>query len=287
MIKALVMFSGGLDSILSVKVLQEQGIEVTGLTCVSYFFDDALAQKAAKKLGIKLITVDFSDEHLAMIKKPKFGYGKGMNPCIDCHISMLKKAKEIEGFDFIATGEVLGERPMSQNKQSLELIKKEVGFDLLRPLSAKLLDPTEVEKKGLVDRNKLLDISGRGRKKQMELAKKWGIKEYPSPAGGCLLTDPEFSKKLKMMLVLWPNCEGVDIKLLKYGRHFWEGENLIVVGRNKEENEKIKKLSIKGDLLIEPKEFPGPTILIRSKKKILESSLVKVKELMLKYSKRK
>ncbi len=285
MTKALVMFSGGLDSILAVKVLQEQNIEVTGLICAGYFFDDALAQKAAKQLKIKLKTIDFSDEHLEMVKKPKFGYGKGINPCIDCHILMLKKAKDIKGFDFVATGEVLGERPMSQNKQSLELIKKESGLDLLRPLSAKLLEPTEAEKRGLVDRKKLLSISGRGRKKQIELAKKWGIKEYPTPAGGCLLTDPEFSKKLKKMLVLWPNCKGSDVKLLKYGRHFWEGENLIIVGRNEKDNKEIKELSLKGDMIIEP-DFAGPTILIRSKKSILKESLIKAKELMLKYSKK-
>lgn len=289
MIKALVMFSGGLDSILAVKVLQEQEIEVTGLTCVSYFFDDVLAQEAAEKLGIKLIMVDFSDEHLAMVKKPKFGYGKGINPCLDCHILMLKKAKEIKGFDFIATGEVLGERPMSQNKRALVLIEKETGLRgyLLRPLSAKLLEPTEAEKKGLVDREKLLDISGRNRKKQIELVQKWGIIEYPMPAGGCLLTDPDFSKRLKTMLAFWPDCGGNDIQLLKRGRHFWEGENLIIVGRNEKENAEIKNLSARGDLLIEAKEFPGPTILIRSKKKISENSLIKAKELMLKYAKKK
>lgn len=285
MVKALVMFSGGLDSILAVKVLQEQGIEVTGLTCVSYFFDNSLAQKAAEQLKIKLIKIDLSDEHLALVKKPRFGYGKGMNPCIDCHILMLKKAGEVEGFDFVATGEVLGERPMSQNKQSLELIKKESGLDLLRPLSARLLEPTQAEKKGLVDREKLLDISGRSRKRQMELARKFGIKEYPSPAGGCLLTDPEFSKRLKRMLVLWPDCSGDDVKLLKAGRHFWEGENLIIVGRNKEDNERIEKLSLKGDVKIKP-DFPGPTVLIRSKKKILEASLLKAKELIFKYAKK-
>ncbi|MFC1700626.1 tRNA 4-thiouridine(8) synthase ThiI [Patescibacteria group bacterium] len=285
--RALVMFSGGLDSILAVKILQEQGIEITGLVCVSYFFDDILAHKAAKKLGIELITIDFSDEHLSLVKNPKFGYGKGMNPCIDCHILMFKNAKGIKGFDFVATGEVLGERPMSQNKQTMKLIKKESGLDLLRPLSAKLLKSTLAEEKGFVHREKLLDISGRNRKRQIELAKKWGIKEYPAPAGGCLLTDPEFSKRFKKMLVFWPDCNGNDVKLLRYGRHFWKGENLIVVGRNEKDNAEIKNLSKKGDMVIEPKEFPGPTILIRSKKKILEESLVMVKELMLKYSKKR
>lgn len=287
--KILAMFSGGLDSILAAKLLQEQNIEVMGLSCVSYFFDGQLAVKAAKQLGIKLIEIDFSDEHLAMIKKPKYGYGKRMNPCIDCHILMLKKAKEImekEGFGFIITGEVLGERPMSQNKRSLNLIEKESGLKgyLLRPLSAKLLNPTIPEKENWVNRDNFLDISGRSRKRQIALAKKWGISDYPAPAGGCLLTDLEFSKKIKEMLILWPDCAGNDVKLLKLGRHFWEGENKIIVGRNEKENSEIKQLSQKGDILIKPKEFAGPLILIRSKKKISEKSLLKAKELMIKYS---
>jgi tRNA U34 2-thiouridine synthase MnmA/TrmU len=286
---ALVLLSGGLDSILTVKLLQKQGIEITGLTFVSYFFDSTLAEKAAKQLKIKLKIIDFSDEHLTLIKNPRYGYGKAMNPCIDCHLLMLKKAKEImkkEKFDFVATGEVLGERPMSQNKQALDLIEKESTLKgyLLRPLSAKLLEPTIPEKKGLVDRDKLLDIVGRSRKKQLALAKKWGIKEYPTPAGGCLLTDLQFGQRLRELFDRWPDCQGNDVKLLKLGRHFWVKDNKIVVGRNKEENEQIKKLARKGDILIEPKDFPGPTILIRSKKKILVESLTKAKELMIKYS---
>lgn len=343
---ALVLFSGGLDSILAVKLLQEQRIKVTGLVFVSYFFDSQLAAKAAKKLKIELKTVDFSEEHLKIVKKPKYGYGKTMNPCLDCHVLMLKKAKEIAGigrrlssnaeipsedfrscgllaprlwrdharsqsdvaeslhpipklakFDFIATGDVLGERPMSQNKQALELIEKESGLNgyLLRPLSAKLLEPTVPEKKGLVDRSKLLDISGRSRQKQMALAKKWGIKEYPTPAGGCLLTDPQFGQRLKELLAKWPDAQGNDIQLLKLGRHFWIGptleeaqnrmrDNKIIVGRNETENKRIKELAQKGDLVIEPKDFAGPTILIRGKTKLLKESLAEAKELMVKYS---
>ena len=199
--KVLILFSGGLDSILATKLLLEQGIIVQGLTLKSAFFDAKQAKKAAEKVGIQLKVIDFSDEHLRMVKNPKFGYGKNMNPCIDCHLLMLKTAQKImtkENFDFVATGEVLGERPMSQRKQILGLLEKEAGLvgRLLRPLSAKLLLPTEAEKKGLVDRRKLLDIQGRSRKRQLALAKKWGIDWYSTPAGGCLLTDPEFSKKL-------------------------------------------------------------------------------------------
>lgn len=295
-IRCLALLSGGLDSILAIKILQKQGIEVTGISFASYFFNADLAEKAAKKLKIKLKAVDFSDEHLAMVKNPKRGYGKAINPCIDCHILMLKKAKEImessssagkkEKCDFIATGEVLGERPMSQNKQALDLIERESELkgELLRPLSAKLLSPTIVEKRGLVDRDKLLDISGRSRKKQLFLAKKWRIKEYPTPAGGCCLTDLQFAERFKEMLKRWPDCQGNDVRLLKLGRHFWQGDNLIVVGRNEQENKRLKDLTVKGDVVIEPKEFSGPTILIRGGTKVLEDALIKAKDLMIKYS---
>jgi len=288
-INGLALFSGGLDSILAVKLLQKQGLEITGLTFVSYFFDSKMAEKSAKQLGIELKIIDISEELLEIVKKPRFGYGKSINPCIDCHILMLRKAKEIlenEGFDFAITGEVLGERPMSQNKQSLELIEKESGLKgyLLRPLSAKLLEPTIPEKEGWVDRRKLLDISGRSRKRQMELAKEWGIEEYPTPAGGCLLADLAFGQRFREMLKHWPDCQGSDVELLKLGRHFWPDNNLIIVGRHKDENKKIKELSVKGDILIEPKKFPGPTILIRGKKKISEKALKEAKDLMFRYS---
>jgi len=286
---ALVLLSGGLDSILVVKILQEQQVDVTGLTFVSYFFNADLAKKAADKLKVKLEIVDFSDEHLKMVKGPCYGYGKAMNPCIDCHLLMLKKAKKImkeKGFDFVATGEVLGERPMSQNKSALELIKKESGLKgyLLRPLSAKLLSLTIAEQKGLIDRDKFFDISGRSRKRQMALAKEYKIKEYPTPAGGCLLTDLQFGQRLRELLSHWPSAQGKDIQLLKLGRHFWVEDDRIIVGRNEQENKQIEKLTQKGDVLIEPKEFAGPTILIRSKKEISEGLLIKAKELMMKYS---
>lgn len=285
----MILFSGGLDSILLVKILREQGIDVAGINFVSYFFNEDVAVKAAKKLKLKLRIVDFSDEHLAIVKNPRYGYGKAMNPCIDCHLLMLRKAREImrkEKFDLVATGEVLGERPMSQNKQALELIEEKSGLKgfLLRPLSAKLLEPTMAEKKGLIDGSKLFDISGRSRKKQMSLAKKWRIKEYPSPAGGCCLTDLQFAKRFKEMFKHWPDCQGKDVKLLKLGRHFWLDENLIIVGRNEQENKEIREMSLKGDILIEPKEFPGPSILIRGQKRILNSSLIKAKELVFRYS---
>ncbi len=287
--RALVLLSGGLDSILAVKILQNQGIDVTGISFVSYFFSSKQAKKAANDLNIKFREFDFSDDHLEIVKNPPRGYGKAINPCIDCHLLMLKKAKVImeeENFDFVATGEVLGERPMSQNKEALNLIEKESGLKgyLLRPLSAKLLNPTIIEEKGLIDRDELMDISGRNRKPQMKLADEYGIKEYPTPAGGCLLTEIQFAKRFKEMLSNWPDCQGHDVKLLRIGRHFWINDNLVLVGRNKEENEEIQELKIKGDVVIEPKGFPGPSILIRGKDEILEESLIKAKELMIKYS---
>jgi len=281
-IKALVLFSGGLDSILAAKLLIEQGIKVQGFIFQSYFFDLGHAKETAKEIGIKLIIKDFSKEHLKMVKSPKYGYGKNMNPCIDCHILMFKIAKQImekKNFDFVATGEVLGERPMSQNKNALKLIEKESGLNgyLLRPLSAKLLEPTEIEKRGLIDRGKLLDIKGRSRKRQLKLAKKWKIKKYPNPAGGCLLTDPDFSKRLRKLLDKYPKSEENDIELLKFGRHFWRDSIKVIVGRNHQENLEIKKLRQKNDVLIELKNLTGPTTLIRnykgaiSKKEIIEA----------------
>lgn len=289
--KALLLFSGGLDSILAAKILKDQGIEVVGLTFRSYFFDERQAKKYAKQLGISLKIVDISEEHFEIVKNPKYGYGKSINPCIDCRVLMLKKAKEImekEGFDFVATGEVLGERPMSQNKKALKIVEKESGLEeyLLRPLSAKLLKPTISEKLGLVDRSRLLAIKGRSRKKQIELAKKFGLK-YPQPSGGCILTDLNFGKKLKEVLEKRKNLDGNDIRLLRVGRHFWYKCFKIVVGRNKEENEILKKLARDGDVLVEIKNLKGPTTLVRKycKKGRKKEAIEKAKELTRRYSK--
>jgi len=289
--KALVLLSGGLDSILAAKILKNQGIKVTALSFKSYFFDSAEAKKAAKNLKIPLKVIDFSEEHLKMVKKPEHGYGKSMNPCIDCHILMLKKAKEImrkDKFDFIATGEVLGERPMSQNFKALQVIEEKSSLKgyLLRPLSAKLLKKTVPEQREVVNRDELFDISGRSRKRQIALAGKWQIKHYPTPAGGCLLTDPEFGKRLKELFDNYAKCNGNDVKLLKFGRHFWQGKIKIVIGRNDEENKAIKQLVKRGDILIEMVNYSGPLTLMRnySKKKISQEILKKTKDLTQYYS---
>lgn len=289
--RALVLLSGGLDSMLAAKILQEQDIEVTGLSFVSCFFNAQAAAKAAKQLKIKLKVIDISDEHLAMVKQPRYGYGSSMNPCLDCHILMLKKAANImkkENFDFAASGEVLGQRPMSQKRTDLELTAKASGLTgyLLRPLSAKSLEPTAAEQKGLVERSKLLDISGRSRQIQLKLAARWKI-SHPSPAGGCRLTEKEFGKKLKEMFVKWPRCDSRDAALLKYGRHFWLNRTKIVVGRNEDDNEQLEKLARKSDQVLKPARLPGATALIRKPKgNATQREIDRAKKLILKYSKK-
>jgi len=267
-IKAVALFSGGLDSILAVKLIREQGIEVKGVNFKTPFFGLDKAFLTAKSFDMDLEIIDIAKEHLEILKNPKHGYGKNMNPCIDCHTFMFKKAGEYMseiGASFIISGEVLGERPMSQNKNSLEVIEKESGYQglILRPLSALLLPETIPEKEGWVDRNKLLNISGRSRKRQIELAAKIGIKNYPSPAGGCKLTEPGFSKRLKDLFTQ-ESFSLEEIELLKLGRHFRLSTNIkLVVGRNKEENEKIKEFFQEGDFLFKAKNLKGPVSLLK------------------------
>lgn len=257
---------------LAIKVLQEQGIEVLALTFESNFFNAKKAKENIGQLGAKLKVVDIRDAMVELTKNPPSGYGKNMNPCIDCHAGMIKLAGKLAkdmSYDFVATGEVLGQRPMSQNREALRRVAKLSGVPVLRPLCARLLEETEIEKKGLVDRSKLLDISGRSREKQEALIKKYNIKKYPSPAGGCLLTDPSFSDRLREMYEYWPDCDQNDIEILKYGRVLWfrlsadRGMVLVVVGRKKEDNESLAKLAQNGDFVIELKEETGPLVLAR------------------------
>jgi len=308
--KALLLFSGGLDSILAAKILEAEKIKVTPICFESFFFNCNLAKKSAKNLGLKLKIIDFSKEHLKVVKNPKYGRGSGMNPCIDCHLLMLKKAKELmstsakgyggssktsskggkkEKYDFVATGEVLGERPFSQNQRALNLIEKEAGLEglILRPLSAKLLTATIPEKMGWLKRENLFDIEGRSRKPQFALAKKFKIKDFPGPAGGCILTDPQYSQRLKNLFEKIPDFDANDAQFLRKGRNFWEDKFLIIVGRNEAENKELKKLKKKRDLILEPKNFPGPTVLIRSFGKKANSEIrEKGKEILIKYSKK-
>lgn len=268
MIKAIGLLSGGLDSILAVKLMLNQGIEVIALNIVTPFLSRKEARKVAEELNIEIEVVEVGDEYIRMIKNPPHGYGKNMNPCIDCRIFMLKKAKEyMEKIraSFIFTGEVLGQRPMSQRRDAMNLIERESSLEglILRPLSARLLEPTIPEKEGLVNREKFLAIKGRSRKLQMELAEKLGIKEYSYPAGGCRLTDPQFARRLKESFEHGESGMR-DINLLKYGRHFrLHSGAKVIVGRNEEENLIISRFAKEKDLLMEVIGFGSPTALLK------------------------
>jgi tRNA-specific 2-thiouridylase len=266
--KALCVFSGGLDSMLAAELIRAQGIEVLALFFETPFFASPKARKSAQSIDLPIKVVDITDRHLEAVKNPKHGYGGHMNPCIDCHTLMIRIAGEMleqEAASFIITGEVLGQRPMSQNLKALSMVAFESGFHklVLRPLSAKRLPITLPEEKGWVDREKLLGFSGRSRKPQMELARSLNMKDYPSPAGGCLLTDEVFSRRLKDLLAAAPDLELREIELLKLGRHFRIGPHTkLVVGRNEKENHTIHSLSKKTDLLLRTVSVPGPTALV-------------------------
>jgi len=267
-VRALGLMSGGLDSMLSVRVLLDQGIEVRGITFQTPFFGPEGAQKAAEQLGIVLLVVDIGEAHLEMLKNPQYGYGSQMNPCIDCHALMLKTAGRImdrEGFDLLATGEVLGQRPMSQRKDALRAVEKLSGYGgyILRPLSARLLPETIPEREGKVDRQRLLDIRGRSRKRQMALAAHYSIGEYPSPGGGCILTKAGFADRLRDLLATQENVGLHEVELLKWGRHFrLPGGRRLVVGRVHEDNVKLQELAREEDLLLRIEGVPGPTGII-------------------------
>ncbi len=274
--KAIGLLSGGLDSTLAARLVLEQEIELEALNFLTVFCncthrgETCLAsQKAVESLGIPLKVLNVSEEYLDVVKHPKHGYGRNMNPCIDCRIFMLKKARDYMkemGASFLVTGEVLGERPMSQRRDAMRLIEKEAGLEglILRPLSAKLLPPSIPEKEGWVDREKLLNIQGRSRKPQIQLAVHFGIHDYPCPAGGCLLTDPGFAGRIRDLMGHDPEFTLNDIHLLKMGRHFrFSPKAKLIVGRNEEENQKIHTFSREGDLLLKVAHHPGPLSLLR------------------------
>ncbi len=257
--KAIVLISGGLDSKLAAEMLLEQEIEVIGIHFITPFYNKI--KKEADKYEIRNIFL--GEEYIEVIRHPKYGYGRNLNPCVDCKIFMLKKTKNLMeslGASFVATGEILKQRPMSQNYKMLRLIEKESGLEgyLLRPLSAKLLPETIPEKNRWVNREKLLAIYGRKRVEQLKLAGKYDIKYIPQPAGGCLLTDPIFSKKLKDLFQHCKNISLDDIELLKIGRHFRISDDFkVVIGRSKEENEKLKNFN-NSYSIAEPIDAIGP-----------------------------
>ncbi len=289
-VRALGLCSGGLDSILAALVLKNQGIDVTWICFETPFFSADEARKAAKMTGITLIVQDITFPHFHLLHAPKAGFGKNMNPCIDCHALMFATAFERmqkDGYDFLFSGEVMGQRPKSQTKNSMRQVEKLAGCQgkILRPLSALNLPVTEMETSGLVDRDRLLGISGRSRKVQMEMAKELGITEYPSPAGGCLLTDAGFSRRLKNLIQDYSMKDPVPrhIHLLKHGRHFRLSEPMpgdrifdanadsadtpaanftgckLILGRSRGDNQRIMKLyDKKEDVWIRHNSLPGP-----------------------------
>ncbi len=268
--KAIALLSGGLDSTLAIKIIIDQGVEIEAINFFTPFCQCSRkngcgsdAKKVADTLNVKIKIFNVSIEYFEMIKNPKYGYGKNLNPCIDCRVFMHKKAKdymEKTGASFVITGEVLGQRPMSQHRQSMDLIEKESGLEglILRPLSAKLLSISIPEKKGWVNREKLLDINGRCRKSQIALAKDYNISNYSCPAGGCLLTDFGFVRRMKD-LMKYSDITLNEVELLKVGRHFrLSPKAKLIVGRNKEENAKLLRLAKKEDICFVPVKVNGP-----------------------------
>ena len=265
------MMSGGLDSILAARCLVEQGLDVRLLHLRIPFHGGKggdPAGDAAAQLGLPLIERDLGEDFLEMLRNPRWGTGKGLNPCIDCRIYQLKRAREVAdevGARFIFTGEVLGQRPMSQQRRAMRTVAREAGLKgkLLRPLSARLLTPTEAEDEGWVEREGLLDLSGRGRKPQMELARQWGITDYPGSAGGCLLTDKGFSRRLADLFEHHLDCTLADMELLKLGRHFRTPDGArVIVGRNKGENQRLRRLPAAGWKVF-MEDLPGPVVLVQ------------------------
>ena len=274
--KVVALLSGGLDSQLAVQMMQKQGFEVSAVAIKTPFCDFDCGRgcgfeirERADTLGINLKTVYLGDEYIEMLKNPKHGFGSGMNPCIDCRAMMFdaaKKQMDEIGAEFIISGEVLGQRPMSQHGPALRTIEKESNLEgiIVRPLSGALLPKTEPEKNGLIKRENLGMIRGRSRKPQLELAKKFGIEDPPNAGGGCLLTDPAFSLRAKDLFKHKETPTTNDIDLLKVGRHFRFDQKIkFVVGRNKEENEIIKSLALSNDILFEARDHMGPISILR------------------------
>ena len=264
-VRALGLCSGGLDSMLSGLVLRAQGIEVEWVSFETPFFAAAKARKASRLTGIPLTVKPIFADYMAMLRNPPAGYGKHMNPCMDCHTLMFRLAGEImreRGFDFLFSGEVLGQRPMSQTKPSLRYVEKHSGLGgyILRPLCAKHLPETIPEQQGLVDRERLLDIHGRGRRDQIALAKTFGIRDYPAPAGGCLLTDKGFSARLKDLFDHGGDGTEAEVQLLKFGRHFrLNRQAKLIVGRTEKDNGSILQYHRpEQDVVLDVRDYPGP-----------------------------
>jgi len=273
---AIALFSGGLDSILACRVVAEQGVRVKALKFVTPFFDcDLLAteaqyrEKIRAKYAIDVEVKDLTDLYLQMLHAPPHGFGKHFNPCIDCKILMLSEAKKLMAeyqASFIITGEVIGQRPMSQRKDTLRVIERDSGTDslLLRPLCARSQKPTAAELAGIIDREKLPYCSGRGRSQQIEIAARFGITDYPTPAGGCILTDPNLAKRIKMLYSQPGLVNREDVRFVLVGRQFrLPHGGWLAIGRSQDENEAVLRLSQPDDLVLKLNDRPGPTALLR------------------------
>ncbi|HYM81352.1 MAG TPA: hypothetical protein VEY91_08060 [Candidatus Limnocylindria bacterium] len=269
-VRALGLLSGGLDSALAAKLLLDQRLEVIGLHLASPTACRSDVHDVARDLGIRLEVQPKGEQYLRLLRSPRWGYGKNMNPCIDCRVFMFRAARQwLEDLDadFLFTGEVVGQRPMSQRRGPMALIDREADLAgwILRPLSALVLPETEPERLGWVDRSRLLGIDGRGRQDQLELARRLGLRHYQSPGGGCLLTDAHFSVKLRDLFDhrSEEQTSMEDVALLRVGRHFRVRPDLkIVLGRNREENLQLATFARDDRWLIEPDGFNGPPALV-------------------------
>jgi len=269
----ILMFSGGLDSVVAAHLLKGLGLDVQGLHFVLPFEaglgrTHAVVRGRAERIGMPLTVIEEREEFLAVLTSPSFGFGKHANPCVDCRIHRLQAAKRVmeeRGASFVATGEVLGQRPMSQQRNTLRAIEKRCGLDgfLLRPLSAQLLPETVPEKEGWVERSKLLAIRGRGRKEQLAYAARHGL-EYGSPAGGCILTNEASARRFEDLVKHSPGYSFDDLRLIAYGRRFRLSSDLVlVVGRNEHENGVLERVRLPGDRRLELADFAGPVALAR------------------------
>ncbi|MDO9578928.1 MAG: tRNA (5-methylaminomethyl-2-thiouridylate)-methyltransferase [Candidatus Cloacimonadales bacterium] len=286
--KCFALFSGGLDSMLAVVFMRKLGYEVQPIFFETPFFSSKNAVKAAEHIGFKLLVHDVTTDHLKMMKNPRYGFGKNMNPCIDCHGLMFREAgrlMEEHNVDFLISGEVLGQRPMSQRKDALNAVGKlsEVKDLLVRPLSQKLITDTLPIREGWVKKDEMLDIQGRGRHRQMEMAKEYGITEYQNPGGGCLLTDIGYSRKLKDLI----QHDLLDLKylnFLKVGRHFRLNENMkMIIGRNNDDNEFLGKLCT-DEIVFQTADFPGPLGVVQSRWDLKTEEIEMAASLVLRYN---
>jgi len=271
--KAIGLLSGGLDSTLAVRLIQEMGVEVIAVKFTSPFCQCdsggcCHAAEVARQMGLELKTIAKGDDYLDVVRHPRHGYGVAMNPCIDCRIFMFKRAKaymDEVGASFLITGEVLNQRPMSQHRRAMEVIESEAGVTgkIVRPLSAQHFEPSEAEQNGWIDRAKLLDFHGRGRRPQLNLAEAYGLTGFACPAGGCLLTDKNFASKLRDLFGQRDRVSMRDIGLLKIGRHFREGTCKIICARDEAECNALRSRAGEGEWLFEASDCMGPVVLLQ------------------------